>query len=125
LPIERSPEEAAEAEQRFLALFESPTHLRDIVIDDLDTLRKTARAEISQLKNVGVVDTRPDAEPELGPKMTVDEVPPTEETRQQLLDEVLATLDAREKLIRENCEPIHAAITSALPLGEIWDSLTD
>ena len=119
-----SAEDLAESRRRFLALYASPESLRDTVLAQLEKLRRLVQDQIPRLEGVNVIDysgVRSDSPPIPSPAARLH--PPSEETKKALLDQTLAELDSREKLVRENYREMHAAINKALPLGEVLDSL--
>ena len=112
-----------ERRTQFLALFDSPEKLRDTVIGEIAELRRIASNEIPRSERIEMVDSsnaRSDEPPRREP---VSENPPSEETKQKLLDQVLAQLNSMETQVRENYEQIHSAIRKALPLDEFPQAL--
>ncbi len=120
-----SPGADAANRRRFFALYESPESLRDTVIEDLDTLRAIAREQIPRFENVTLIDWRGVDSGNPPREGIVTEHLPTERTKRELLERVLAELDSREKTLREQCEPIYNAVKTALPLHEVLDSLLE
>jgi len=115
----------AERRNHFLTLFDSPEKLRDSVTGEIAELRRIARDEIPRSERMEVIDSsnaRSDNPPRSEP---VFRNPPSEETRQKLLDQVLAELNSMETSVRENYAQIHAAISKALPLGEFPKALAN
>ena len=115
--------DAADERRHCLALYESPESLRETMLRQLAALRERAQRQIPLLEGMEYVDmsgVRSDNPPQPVP---AEFSPPQATTRQALLDQVLTEIERRETMVREHCEPMHAAIVKALPIGEFLNSL--
>lgn len=101
------------------AVYSSPESLRDYVLAQLDTLRKKAAAEIPKLEGVSATDFRGVKTDNPPQEASLEEYPPGDEIKAELLAKVNAELDRREELIRAEHVAIHTAITTALSLRDL------
>ena len=116
LPFKTTPEAAKSRHKHVVSLFESPESLLDTVLSDIETLRRIATEEVSQPEKITATDwsnVRSDNPPRPLPPFRA---PPSEAVQQKLLAEIRSQLDAREKILRENSQQMHAALKKAFPV---------